>query len=71
MKIRLAKKIMKPSFRNGKIKTVQRMNEEKCCGNCIWFDNEDVYGVGWCSNNEHESSCDLVCDEHKKRYNYE
>ena len=45
--------------------------EEKCCGNCHWFDNEDVYGVGWCSNNEHESSCDLVCDEHKQRYNYE
>ena len=45
--------------------------EEKCCGNCIWFDNEDVYGVGWCSNNEHESSCDQVCDEHKQIYNYE
>lgn len=45
--------------------------EEKCCGNCHWFDNEDVYGVGWCSNNEHESSCDQVCDEHKQRHNYE
>ena len=42
------------------------MNEEKkCCGNCHWFGNEDVYGVGWCSNNEHESSCDQVCDEHE------
>ena len=40
-------------------------NNERCCGNCRWFDNEDVYGVGWCSNNEHESSCDLVCDEHE------
>lgn len=38
---------------------------EKCCGNCHWFDNEDVYGVGWCCNNEHESSCDQVCDEHE------
>lgn len=37
----------------------------KCCGNCHWFDNEDVYGVGWCSNNKHESSCDQVCDEHE------
>ena len=47
-------------------KEKQRMNkEEKCCGNCIWFDNEDVYGVGWCSNNEHESSCDQLCDEHE------
>ena len=30
------------------------MKEERCCGNCRWFDNEDVYGVGWCSNNEQE-----------------
>ncbi len=40
------------------------MKEERCCGNCHWFDNEDVYGVGWC-HNEHESSCDQVCDEHE------
>ena len=38
--------------------------EERCCGNCHWFGNEDVYGVGWCGNNEHESSCGQVCDEH-------
>lgn len=45
---------------------VLRMKKnEKCCGNCHWFDNEDVYGVGWCSNNEHESSCDQVCDEYE------
>ena len=37
----------------------------KCCGNCQWFDNEDVYGVGWCSNNGYESSCDQVCSEHE------
>lgn len=39
--------------------------EEKCCGNCHWFADEDAYGVGWCSNNEHESSCDQVCSEHE------
>ena len=39
--------------------------EERCCGNCHWFNNEDAYGVGWCSNNEHESSCDQVCSEHE------
>lgn len=43
----------------------RKMYKEKCCGNCHWFDNEDVYGVGWCSNNERESSCDQVCDEHE------
>lgn len=55
-----------------KLRDVQRDAERlkqcsvlKCCGNCHWFDNEDVYGVGWCRNNEHESSCDQVCDEHE------
>ena len=44
----------------------KRMNkEEKCCGNCHWFDNEDIYGVGWCINNEHETSCDKVCKKHE------
>ena len=55
-----------------KLRDVQRDAERlkqcsvlKCCGNCYWFDNEDVYGVGWSCNNEHESSCDQVCDEHE------
>lgn len=39
--------------------------EEKCCGNCHWFGNEDIYGVGWCINNEHETSCDKVCKKHE------
>ena len=38
--------------------------EERCCGNCHWFDNEDVYGVGWCINSQDETSCDLVCENH-------
>lgn len=42
-------------------------HKEKCCGNCHWFDNEDVYGVGWRSNNEHVSSCGQVCDEHESK----
>ena len=50
---------------------MENEDNERCCGNCISFTNEDVYGVGWCSNNEHESSCDQVCDEHKQRHNYE
>ena len=39
--------------------------EERCCGNCFWFDNEDAFGVGWCCNHGHESSCDLVCNDHE------
>nr|DAP45820.1 MAG TPA: High potential iron-sulfur protein like [Caudoviricetes sp.] len=53
-----------PSIDKAKRKQ-RKMYKERCCGNCHWFGNEDVYGVGWCSNNEHESSCDQVCDEHK------
>lgn len=41
--------------------------EERCCGNCHWFADEDAYGVGWCCNNEHESSCDQVCEEHESK----
>ena len=46
-------------------KKKQRMNkEEKCCGNCHWFDNEDIYGVGWCTINSCDVSCDFVCIRH-------
>ena len=38
--------------------------EERCCGNCHWFDNEDVYGVGWCTINSCDVSCDFVCIRH-------
>lgn len=48
-----------------RIKFMESMNkEEKCCGNCHWFGNEDIYGVGWCIKNEHETSCDKVCNKH-------
>lgn len=41
--------------------------EEKCCGNCFWFDNEDAYGQGWCIDSQGETSCDLVCDNYLNR----
>ena len=47
------------------LKQYSVLKEQRCCGNCHWFDNEDVYGVGWCSNNERESSCDQVCCEYE------
>lgn len=47
------------------LKQYSVLKEQRCCGNCHWFDNEDVYGVGWCSNNERESSCDQVCGEYE------
>ena len=42
-------------------KVFDMKKEEKCCGNCHWFNNEDAYGVGWCSINDRETSCDKVC----------
>ena len=43
----------------------QRMNkEEKCCGNFHWFDNEDIYGVGWCTTNSCDVSCNFFCIRH-------
>ena len=48
-----------------RLKQYSVLKQQRCCGNCHRFDNEDVCGVGWCSNNEHESSCDQVCDKHE------
>lgn len=31
------------------------------CGNCCWFENEDAYGMGWCSINDCETSCGQAC----------
>lgn len=48
-----------------RIKFMESMNkEEKCCGNCHWFGNEDIYGVGWCTINSCDVSCDFVCIRH-------
>ena len=44
---------------------MENEDNERCCGNCYYFENEDACGVGWCCNNDHESSCDQVCDEHE------
>lgn len=39
--------------------------EEKCCGNCATFSNEDANGVGWCDNKKKTRSCYQFCKEHK------
>lgn len=40
------------------------MNEEKCCGNCLWMGCEDILGNGWCYKKKCETSCDKVCKKH-------
>ena len=42
------------------------MSENKCCGNCRWFANEDVDGYGWCELTKEEVSSwvdNLPCHE--------
>ena len=44
---------------------VEKMKEERCCGNCLWFIDEDCLGDGWCYENDCETSCDKVCKKHE------
>ena len=41
--------------------------EKKCCGNCLWFDNEDAYGQGWCIDEQCETLCSSICGNHLKK----
>ena len=45
------------------------MNENKCCGNCKHFKDEDVEGVGFCEDENAIVECDDVCINHKLRNN--
>lgn len=40
---------------------------ERCCGNCATFSNEDASGVGWCDKKDKPRSCYQYCKEHKLR----
>lgn len=42
-------------------KKKQSTEKVRRCGTCCWFEYEDAYGVGWCSINDSETSCDQVC----------
>lgn len=39
--------------------------KERCCGNCLWFIDEDCLGDGWCYKKDCETSCDKVCKKHE------
>lgn len=43
----------------------KKENEEPCCGNCISFTNEGIYGDGICCNKEECTTCWDWCDKHK------
>ena len=41
--------------------------EIKCCGNCFWFDGEDIYGWGFCDEKEVQMYCGWSCVRWKER----
>ena len=45
------------------------MSENKCCGNCKHFKDEDVEGWGWCSLNKTKTHCAQSWDCHNDTFN--
>ena len=45
------------------------MSENKYCGNCNHFKNEDVEGWGWCSFNKTKTHCAQSWDCHNDTFN--
>ena len=45
------------------------MSENKYCGNCKHFNNEDVEGWGWCSLNKTETHCAQSWDCYNNTFN--
>ena len=45
------------------------MSNDKCCGNCKHFNNEDVEGWGWCSLNKTKTHCAQSWDCHNDTFN--
>ena len=46
------------------------MSENKCCGNCKHFTNEDVNGYGWCSSLLTRTRCGGgICREYEEPNN--
>lgn len=45
------------------------MSNEKYCGNCKHFKDEDVEGWGWCSFNDTKTHCAQSWDCHNSTFN--
>ena len=45
------------------------MSNDKCCGNCKHFKNEDVEGWGWCSLNKTKTHCAQSWNCHNSTFN--
>ena len=51
-----------PSARQ-KNKQIYAPKNDRCCGNCRVYSNEDAIGKGWCNHFEMETFCDMVCGD--------
>ena len=40
----------------------ENLTEEKCCGSCRWYCNEDIYGLGWCAIERGDRTCGETCE---------
>lgn len=45
------------------------MSENKCCGNCKHFKDEDTEGWGWCTFNKTKTHCAQSWDCHNSTFN--
>lgn len=45
------------------------MSENKCCGNCKHFTNEDVIGIGVCNILNIITKCYTSCSEYSSKFN--
>ena len=45
------------------------MSENKYCGNCKHFKDEDASGFGFCEKSKIVSRCHTFCDDYTDRYN--
>lgn len=43
-------------------------DNERCCGNCISFTDEDAFGDGLCCEDEGGTVCWGYCNKHKFKH---
>ena len=41
-------------------------NKDKCCSTCRYFENETIYGDGWCTVYDWIIKCDKLCYEYEE-----
>lgn len=44
-----------------------KTDDERSCGSCEWFADEDAWGLGFCAANGELTLCSLRCLEWKRR----